>query len=88
MATKTKKESPMCPRLNSDQKLELRSLQLAESNLTNGINTAQQKIQQIQQGFYNKVTEFAKILNADLTKVEFNKYELKFQLRPGVKGKR
>lgn len=85
MATKN---TPLCPKLTSDQQLELRSLQLAEANMTNTINQARENIIKIQQGFYQKVSAFSKELGVDESRVEFNTQDLKFQLKPGHKGNR
>ena len=87
MATKTK-DQPMCPRLTAEEMLDLRSLQLADANLTNSINELTQAREKVRNGFTFKADQIAAAYKVDRERVEFVRESLKFQLKPGVKGKR
>ena len=83
MATKTK-DQPMCPRLTAEEMLDLRSLQLADANLTNSINELTQAREKVRNGFTFKADQIATAYKVDRERVEFVRESLKFQLKPGV----
>lgn len=85
MATK---QVPLCPKLNAEQKLELKSIQLALASTINNINTLKEQAQKLDVAYRQRVDEYGKLFKVDANRVQFNSDELKFELKPGRKGNR
>jgi hypothetical protein len=84
----TKKQVPLCPKLDAEQKLELKSIQLALATTINNINSLKERAGQLDTAYRRRIEEYGKLLKVDAERVEFNNDELKFQLKSGRKGNR